>query len=121
MTIADEAGLAGSKSRRSRENRSSQGFVSAANTTGAIYFFSYPETTREQNFIITARIAGTFVGTIAVQIADPDVTDADSYWVTIASYTAPTSQLVTVSASCNLRIRCTAYTSGTAKVSLSSV
>lgn len=98
-------------------NLSRRGTIAATTTVGAIYYWR--EDTAKQ-YVITARIAGTFVGTIAIQIADPEEdSNVNTNWVTIGSYTAPTSQLVTVTADCNLRIYSTAWSSGTATVSLS--
>jgi hypothetical protein len=115
MSSGSKLGGAGSAITAKAANLARRGSIAATATVGAVYY--YRDNDKD---IITARIAGTFVGTIAVQIADPEeLANVDTNWVTIASYTAPTSQLISIAADCNLRIYSTAWTSGTATVSLS--
>lgn len=99
-------------------NRTTSGTIAATATVGCSYFWREPAASQ----VVCARITGTFVGTIAVQIADPesDLT-TDTAWATLASYTAPTSQNISIPADCDLRIKSTAWTSGTAYTSLSSL
>lgn len=98
-------------------NKAKRGTITANGAVGCGYLWR--EDTALKN-VVTARVAGTFVGTIAVQIADPEEDfNVNTNWVTIASYTAPNSERIAVEADCNLRIYSTAWTSGTATVSLS--
>lgn len=99
-------------------NRTTTGTIATNASVGCSYFWREPAASR----VVCARITGTFVGTIAVQIADAesDLT-TDDKWATIESYTTGTSQNVTIPADCDLRIKSTAWTSGTAYVSLSSL
>lgn len=86
--------------------------IDSNNETGALYLAAKAQ---EVELII----AGTFSGTLAVQSApiNADFTD-DTQWGDIASYTAKTSKIIEVRAPTAIRVRSTAWTSGTARTSL---
>lgn len=65
-------------------------------------------------------ISGTWAGTIALQVADLGVAadDADE-WVTEESFTANTSGVFEAGGPCQIRLKATAWTSGTAKCLIS--
>ncbi len=86
--------------------------IDAVNETGASYFASSAQS-------LELIIAGTFVGTIAVQSAPLNASlSDDAQWGTIASYTATTSKIIEIVAPVAVRVRSTAWTSGTAHTSL---
>jgi hypothetical protein len=119
--MADNKQLPGAKTATNADtaNADMQASIAATTTVGAYYYYRKAGAT---STVVTARIAGTFVGTIVVQIADPsEATSTNTNWVTIdgGSFTAPTSKLISLAGDCNLRIYSTAWTSGSALTSLS--
>ena len=72
--------------------------------------------------IIEAIVGGTFVATMALEVAIADATGADT-WVSIATASAPGMLVVPsgaiMSTSRKARLNCTAYTSGTTSYQLS--
>jgi hypothetical protein len=59
-------------------------------------------------------ISGTFVGTLSIDIARPDASVSDNtLWTSMSTATTPTSILTSLqNIECDVRVRCTAYTSG---------
>jgi hypothetical protein len=94
-------------------NRSSLAVaIDAINETGASYFADSAQS-------LELIIAGTFVGTIEVQSAPLNADlSSDAQWGAIASYTTTTSKIIEIVAPVAVRVRSTAWTSGTANTSL---
>jgi hypothetical protein len=58
---------------------------------------------------LTMVLSGTWVGTVLVQASIPDI----GQWVTLATYVDNACEPMTMDGSLDLRIYCSAYTSGT--------
>lgn len=60
--------------------------------------------------LYSVSIGGTFVATLSLQ----RTFDGGATWLTIKTYTAAVEENLQVADSCQVRLQCTAYTSGTA-------
>lgn len=92
------------------DNQSKVGEISAALSVVGPFRYRKSASDREINQVHLI-ISGTWVGTMLLQTSIPDV----GQWVTVSggTFTANTSESLTLGGSVDVRLYCSAYTSGT--------
>ena len=100
-----------------QDNRTVSGLLSAAGQDVGPYRYRKTPDGREVNQVHLI-ISGTWVGTMLLQTSFP----ARNEWVTVAggTFTANTSESLTLGGAVDIRVYCSAYTSGPCFAALSS-
>ena len=100
------------------DNKTQVGSISAASEVVGPFRYRKGSADREINQVHLI-ISGTWVGTMLLQTSIPDV----GQWVTVdgGTFTANTSESMTLGGSVDARLYCSAYTSGTCYAAFSNV
>ena len=98
------------------DNRTVSGTISAAGEVVGSYRYRKQITDRETNQV-HFHLSGTWVGTMLLQTSYPDRGE----WTTVTdgTFTANASEGLTLGGSIDIRVYCSAYTSGTCFAALS--
>lgn len=111
-------GLARFQFSQTGKNESLTGALTAASGVVGPFRYRREPGDREWNQVHLI-LAGTWVGTMALQVSYPDA----ERWVTESNgtFTSNTSLPLSYGGSCDIRVLCSAYTSGTCYASLAGV